>query len=84
MATATPIATRPCCRSCQLRFTVLASTYLTACPECDAPLIAADSPASLVGFQLFDPLGLAATLPEALAVALPTRPIVSDRPERRP
>lgn len=76
--------TRPCCRSCQLRFTVLASTYLTACPECGVRLDSADGPGSLVGYRLFDPLGLAATLPEALAVALPTRPIVSGRPEPRP
>jgi hypothetical protein len=67
-----------CCRPCRVRFTSAASAYLTACPECGRQLVGVDGTGSLLGFRLFDPRDIADTLPEALAVSLPTEA------ERRP
>jgi hypothetical protein len=54
-----------------MRFTLLAETYLTACPECSRSLTAVDGAQRLLGFRLFDPLDVADTLPAAIALSLP-------------
>jgi hypothetical protein len=63
-----------CCPDCRMRFTASASASLTACPECYLPLTPAAGRASLVGFRLFDPRDISDSVPEALAVSLPTQP----------
>jgi hypothetical protein len=62
---------RQCCHECRVRFTAVASTYLTSCPECGRLLTSEDGAESLLGFRLFDPLNISDAVPEALAVSLP-------------
>lgn len=62
---------RQCCHECRVRFTPVASTYLTSCPECGRLLSSQDGAESLLGFRLFDPLNISDAVPEALAVSLP-------------
>jgi predicted amidophosphoribosyltransferase len=63
--------TRLCCPSCRLRFPPAASSYLIACPDCSQPLQSTDGLESIVGLRLFEPNGLPASFPEAIAVSLP-------------
>jgi hypothetical protein len=63
-----------CCHECRMRFTPAASASLAACPECYLLLTPAAGPASLIGFRLFDPRDISDSVPEALAVSLPTQP----------
>lgn len=62
---------RLCCPGCRLRFTRLAATYLTACPECGFPPKPVDDAESLIGFRLLGPQDTPQTMPDAVAVALP-------------
>ncbi len=65
--------TRLCCEPCRLRFSVLAESYVTACPECERSLTSSTAQ-RLVGFRLFDPRHAVDVLPASLAVSLPVPP----------
>jgi hypothetical protein len=60
------------CPDCRLRFTPAAAAYLPACPECGEPLQPLRELERAVGFRLFRLDDARHSLPEAVAVAMPT------------
>lgn len=64
--------THVCCPSCRLRFTRAAAAHLVACPECDKPLQSIASLELAFGFRVFRFEDPAHSLPEAVAVAIPS------------
>jgi hypothetical protein len=64
--------TQRCCPDCRLRFTPAAAAHLPACPECGEPLQLLSGLEGAVGFRLFRLDDSLHSLPEAVAVAMPT------------
>jgi hypothetical protein len=60
-----------CCLRCQLRFTPAAAAYLVTCPECGEPTERIASLERAVGFRLVGPRDSPASVPQAVAVAIP-------------
>jgi hypothetical protein len=60
------------CPDCRLRFSPAATAYLPACPECGGPLQPLGALEGAVGLRLFRVDGAKHSLPEAVAVAMPT------------
>jgi hypothetical protein len=63
--------THACCPRCRLRFTPVASAYITACPECGEPPQHVTNLESALGFRLLGPEDLPIELPQAVAVSIP-------------
>ncbi len=60
------------CPDCRLRFTPAAAACLAACPACGETLQTLPGPGGAVGFRLFRLDDVPQSLPEAIAVAMPT------------
>jgi hypothetical protein len=63
--------TQVCCPSCRLRFAPAVAAYLVACPHCGKPPQPVLSAERVLGFRLVSDDERFASLPVALAVALP-------------
>lgn len=64
--------THICCRDCQLRFTPAAAAHLVACPECGEPPQTLAGLEESIGFRLFRLEDVPHSLPEAIAVSIPS------------
>ena len=72
--------THASCPDCRLRFTPAAAAYLPSCPTCGQPLQPLDGLDGAVGFRLFRLDDAPHSLPQAVAVAMPTPSPHTGRP----
>jgi hypothetical protein len=63
--------TQACCPTCRLRFTRVATAYLSACPQCGEPLQPKPNAELIIGYRLFSPDDVADVVPQAVAIEMP-------------